>query len=1046
MDLPERIFAIGGAGKAITLTLLESDWIVDGILKPRPNPKTLTVTIIDTAEGEQNSDIQRIREIRAQISDRESELRDPDKGRTGSIDVEYKLITEDIYLSGSIDLLGDDAVPRIAAGNGMDEDNWWIKERHINENLDFAKGVVRKRGLGKAIYYKAYAEDDEISSYIDLPQKGKVAIIVGLGGGTGSGILLDLAKHIQERQRTAEITLFGILPNHTEGIKENTNAYAALSELEYSAICGDQVFKNQVLIPIDPTNFDGKTGNTIQTEQFLEELDEAVVYLIASYYNTEGLEDPFADTPQYAPFTIGIPQILRYNVEAVNNARDRFRSILDERDEALRTEKNIYDRVDRFIGRYYNAPEPNVRNKLRDLDVTDLQERLNRRKSWLDVEIFRELEYRSIDVFEEMITEGENQAEDIAEQIDIISGSLRAIDPTDDAGRTFVDTMDEHLAQVLEKEFRTLQRRKEILAMRQEIDDSRIQDAIEYLIDIGDTSAAPGVKLSRLESELEGARDEFDKLSTELEETIDELEQTRDEQSEEIERRTTDWIQSIRGDVQTLQETDMEQISNILSELEASLEQYMRSVTNTATEAEVDQINEAEVRETLDELSRELDPLGVDTSSIRNDISGSLTELKRAKIAFLTLEKEPGTLEDIVPWKGDTAEEKEEANRDYRIQKNNLNDGGIFQVGPPTGNFSAELTFETESIRTRAQETRQDLAESVVHELNDRVEEFADQYRRSLDSTLNEANPDTAQLRETAQRVFRTEVGETEEIESRKDELEAKIGQVESRIELYEPMIDLFQTVSAERETWSEKSSSFKTELIRQDRSEEQDQLSNQDDEYIYVKNIQPNNIFRATGKETIAETDLFSSDEENQRLRSNLEEFAKNARNQEYNGLYRRKLAKDQSRYDDLKIRVAALSPAINHIDSETLDFEEMFQDAFDLGASGRRVTSPFTSWRSETGGRWDIGVSVFVTGVFLDNIRKVVQADGYHTGYQQRDNELGDDILIHHSHLLQDGQYVRRNTLLNMEDEDDIDFFLRDESEIIDELLEHHIDITDR
>jgi hypothetical protein len=126
-------------------------------------------------------------------------------------------------------------------------------------------------------------------------------------------------------------------------------------------------------------------------------------------------------------------------------------------------------------------------------------------------------------------------------------------------------------------------------------------------------------------------------------------------------------------------------------------------------------------------------------------------------------------------------------------------------------------------------------------------------------------------------------------------------------------------------------------------------------------------------------------------------------------------------------------------------LDFEELFRGAYDLGASGKRVESPFTSWRKDIGGPWDISLSVYVTGVFLDNIRKAVQADGYHAGYQQRAGELGDDILVHHSYGLEDGYYVRRDTLLNMENEDDIEFYLREEQDIVDELLEEFITKTE-
>jgi hypothetical protein len=69
MNLPDRIFAVGGAGKAIAFTLLETEWVLREVLEPRPEPYSLSVTIIDTAEDEQNSDRQRVQEVRDNIQD-----------------------------------------------------------------------------------------------------------------------------------------------------------------------------------------------------------------------------------------------------------------------------------------------------------------------------------------------------------------------------------------------------------------------------------------------------------------------------------------------------------------------------------------------------------------------------------------------------------------------------------------------------------------------------------------------------------------------------------------------------------------------------------------------------------------------------------------------------------------------------------------------------------------------------------------------------------------------------------------------------------------
>ena len=265
MNLPDRIFAVGGAGKAVTYELLGATWVQEAVLQPRPDPRSLTVTIIDTAEEEENRDFERIHELEDEIQETKNRLRDEGgRGRPGEINIEYLPLTRNIQLHDQNDLIGESAVPRIASGKGMDEEKWWLKPEFINENLDFATGVVRKRGLGKGLYYKAYAEDDDVRTAIDLPRRGKVAVIAGLGGGSGSGIFIDLVRDLKQTNRTAEMTLFGILPNNSEGDAETANAHAALSEMEYLSLQGENIFKDKILVPIDPTGFGGKKANILQ--------------------------------------------------------------------------------------------------------------------------------------------------------------------------------------------------------------------------------------------------------------------------------------------------------------------------------------------------------------------------------------------------------------------------------------------------------------------------------------------------------------------------------------------------------------------------------------------------------------------------------------------------------------------------------------------------------------------------------------------------------------------------------------------------------------
>lgn len=1030
MNFPDRIFAVGGAGKEIVLTVLETEWIVRELLRPRPQPASLIVTIMDSAEGEQNADRQRIGDIEDRIAELESELRDPSEGRTGSIDVQYKMVTDSIQLSSSIDLLGDDAVPRITAGNGMETDDWWLDESHINENLDFAKGVVRKRGLGKAIYYKAYAEDDSISRYTDLAEKGKVAILGGLGGGTGSGIVIDLARQLKQKHRTAEITLFGILPNHTEGLEESTNAMAALSELEHLSLTEEPIFKDMVLIPIDPTNFDGKTGDRIKTEQFLQELDESVAYLLTSYYNTQGLEDPFADSPQYAPFTIGIPQVLRYRVEAINDARESVRETLNAKEEAQRVEDEIYSSVRRFIEKHYDTG--NVDPGVRDLDEADLRDRLNDVKEIIDLDLFQELNYESIAIFEDIIRDSEAESNNLTEQIDIMATSLRAVDTSGEVG-TFVDDIDEHLADLLEQELSLIGRKKEILVERKAIDSKRVREAIEFLLGSGDGASPAGVRLSKLEARHDDLEDQRNRVESDLSETNTELEEIRKEQSETVERQLTEWQRAASNSLEELRECDTEKIDTEVRQLQGALEEFAATLTNAQSNEEVDGVDPGEIRQHLEEIESQLNAAGIAFDEQRRDIEASIKALKHAREAHLKINQDEGMIEGLTPWESDSEQQRQEGQKDFRMQKNTLNDHGIFEVGLPTDRFTASTNFSGADVVDQVQQRRDEIEDEIIDAIRDRTEELRQTRIQSLRSSLSEQSPSIDELSEIARDGLWDDVSATDDLEEQKEDLESELEDLEREIDVYQPTIELFQDLNSRREVLEKHLSEYHDQRAQLDT--DTDQSQRREDDYVYVKQIKPDDVFRTTGTDDIADSDISQSREESQRIKSNLDELARNARNQQYTGLQRRKLSQGQKRYDDLRVRVAFMSRAIDQLGSETLDFEDTFSNAFNLGRSGNR-NKRFTTWKRDIGGPWDIGFSVFIDGVFLDNIRKVVQADGYFNGYSEK-TEQDSDILVHHSYGLENGYYVRRSDLLNMENPEDVSFYLRDESAVIDDLL---------
>ena len=76
------------------------------------------------------------------------------------------------------------------------------------------------------------------------------------------------------------------------------------------------------------------------------------------------------------------------------------------------------------------------------------------------------------------------------------------------------------------------------------------------------------------------------------------------------------------------------------------------------------------------------------------------------------------------------------------------------------------------------------------------------------------------------------------------------------------------------------------------------------------------------------------------------------------------------------------------------------------------------------------------------MDNIRSEVDPDGYHTGYQAREESDDTEILIHHTYPLEEGYYTKRTDVLNLENPKEAKFFLREESEINSDLIADHIE----
>jgi hypothetical protein len=167
-------------------------------------------------------------------------------------------------------------------------------------------------------------------------------LVAGLDGGLGSGIALDIARRMKCEAGT-NVTLFGILLGVGEDREERANAHAALSELEYLALTDDNPFESVVLVP--------KPGGLSDIQAF----DEAIAHTVLAHSNLSPGNRQRLDESQivgpkrYAPFTVALPQVLRFERGMVDKALAETSDWLHARQHRLEVELDLYRELAEFV-------------------------------------------------------------------------------------------------------------------------------------------------------------------------------------------------------------------------------------------------------------------------------------------------------------------------------------------------------------------------------------------------------------------------------------------------------------------------------------------------------------------------------------------------------------------------------------------------------------------------------------------------------------------------------------------------------------------------
>jgi hypothetical protein len=410
--------------------------------------------------------------------------------------------------------------------------------------------------------------------------------------------------------------------------------------------------------------------------------------------------------------------------------------------------------------------------------------------------------------------------------------------------------------------------------------------------------------------------------------------------------------------------------------------------------------------------------------------------LKRAKKAFLQIHRQEGTVERLTSLGNRGTEEHEELTLDYSIQKNSLRKTGVFRIDSPAAEFRVTIEYDSEAILERCRQRRQEIRDSIIDELEQRVETVPPEHRNAIEAELEQTHPSVERLRTTARQVFLDSTGDVDELEETKAELESRLTDIEAELAVYESLTELLETLPGRRDELTQQREQFWTQFRTYEADIERRVFPS--DEYVYEKLVRPDELRETLDCQDISESGILTSESERQRLQRTLEEIAQTLTQQEYTGLWCPEITASDRQYGGLGVHLTLMSRVIDEVDTDSLGLETTVRNAFELDESDE--TGEVTTSHQQTGGLWDVAVAGFITGVFLDNIRPVLARDGYRASYQHRVEALQDDILFHHSLGLTDGQYIIRTDNLNVKMSHSAEFYLRDEQTVCNELHDKH------
>jgi len=1103
VTVPDTIIGIGNAGKQVVYTLLEQEWILEDALKPREadsNP-SINPIVIDTVTGsEQNKDIERISSINTDIEKACEEY-----GNNATTKLEYINPVEetDQRYTSAHGLTYPGEVADIASEAGLKA--WWFDQNPelLDENENYSEGVIRRRALSKALYHASQTGSDPLSEVVNTAGNAdKVYIVVGLGGGTGSGMFLDLAKRINETYGATDIELFGVLPGPREEDDTRANAHAALSEIEYVSLTQSDPFQNVVLVPYGPSNDDGL-------------FEEAVAYGIIAHRNLESNHrdkldnnDDARGPAEYAPFTVCSPRIIRYDAEGVTNAKEAVEEFRKEKETALNREHDLYGAVEDIITEEFDAAGEQLEaglaenghptHDLYNLDSEEARqarERLDEFEHLLADQAFDDLDYQA---HEDLRTDLRNAIENAQdglsddlttreEREEVVTKAASSVDLFDPVEEEYAgEEKDRELAKVLRSELRAIKRRTEIQKSLHIIDSESIREGFRIALDNELGYAAAG----DLNTDWQGIVEDID----EVEEETAALEELRSELKRERDDGLDDWRSSVEADIAYLTDVDArkQRLEERLSDLNANIIDATGTIDSAHNPKQVpdDPLDFSG----FDAINQDFEALGLENRKIESDnITASLQGLAEMKRVWLMADEEGGLLDSLGDIFGPDAEEELE-DRFYAARQNV--DQNLFKVPSDFDSLSFDCDFlDEDNIKNRVEvltKERRRRIDDIVNELDRAVKRpdfdleelaeadspavesvdvpgvgrsedfYADQLRKELSDDLSESYADSL-LDELCRNSRRSDESSSGIVFQAFDaSFVAPVEtEIERRTERLETLEDEEQQYERVRSLVRNEGAAFTDEGT----GPEDIEMSfggSSEESYAYHQILDPEEKGRLLTPNDIVEAGLY--EKEGEKIKTHLTELAEevgnlggsmplNTGSVAYQGETSNASTSDGSMYMKHRVYPVYMSRALESDHGGDPYFDDIQENLVDNGVYAKNNMEGYHPTKVGNAGEWDFSMVPFIGGVFLDNLSLVSRpSNGYRSTYETERSDKRDNIRVRHTHALDGlddyhewsdsgrGGYVVRDGLVNMGTPEHDLFITEDEATVIDELISRH------